>query len=249
MEEIYEFLNNPESHDEKSITLHHQSDDAYFELCNTITMVLKGFLSHDTMDSVMDNNKPDKKITDERYHQTFAEWVFHDNKDNTTHYRLRVEKLPSPSTDVAVTLQSLEREIEHEIMSLEEYEENITIREEYEDLVADCEKNLETVTYAAEIYNYQRARLNATVNQRARLNATVNQRARLNATVNQRERLKHAFDWYDISVKNLIAFQRKQQHQRQLDSYDFEHLTMLCNSDRQVIQDMKEVYSFLSSEQ
>lgn len=106
-------------------------------------------------------------------------------------------------------------------MSLEEYEENITIRKEYEDLVADCEENFETVTYAAEIYNY-----------------------RLN-----RERLKHAFDWYDISVKKLIAFQREQQHRRQLDSYDFEHLTMLCNSDRQVIQDMQEVYSFLSSEQ
>ena len=111
MEEIYPFLNHPEIYDEQSITLHHQSDRAYFELCNNITTVLKGFLSHDTMDSVMDNNKPDKKITDERYHETFAEWVFHDNNDNTTHYRLRVEKLPSPSTDVAVTLQSLKREI------------------------------------------------------------------------------------------------------------------------------------------
>jgi hypothetical protein len=111
MEEIYPFLNHPEIHDEQSITLHHQSDRAYSELCKSITMVLKGFLSHDTMDSVMDNNKPDKKITDERYHQTFAEWVFHDNNDNTTHYRLRVEKLPSSSTDVAVTLQSLKREI------------------------------------------------------------------------------------------------------------------------------------------
>ena len=111
MEEIYPFLNHPEIHDEQSITLHHQSDRAYSELCKSITMVLKGFLSHDTMDSVMDNNKPDKNITDERYHETFAEWVFHDNKDNTTHYRLRVEKHPSPSTDVVVTLRSLKREI------------------------------------------------------------------------------------------------------------------------------------------
>ena len=63
------------------------------------------------MDSVMDNNKPDEEITDGRYHQTFAEWVFHDNKYNKKHYRLRVEKLSSPSTDVAVTLQSLRREL------------------------------------------------------------------------------------------------------------------------------------------
>lgn len=111
MEEIYQFLDHPESHDGMSISLHDQSDDAYLELCNAITEHLQPFLSHDTMDSVMDNNKPDKKIRDDRYHQTFAEWVFHDNKDNTRHYRLRVEKLPSPSTDVAVTLQSLEREI------------------------------------------------------------------------------------------------------------------------------------------
>ena len=118
-------------------------------------------------------------------------------------------------------------------MSLEEYEDNRTIREEYVDLVADCETNLETVTHAAETYNYQRKRLNATVNQLDR----------------QRERLKHAFDWYDISVKKLIAFQRKQQHRRQLDSHDFEHLTWLCNSYRQVIQDMQEAYFFKSSEQ
>ena len=111
MEEIREFLNHPASHDGQSRILHHQSDDAYFKLCNSITRVLKRFLSHDTKDSVMDNNKPDNKITDERYHETFAEWVFHDNKDNTTHYRLRIEKLPSPRTDVAVTLQSLQREI------------------------------------------------------------------------------------------------------------------------------------------
>ena len=111
MEEIHAFLNYPESHDGMSITLHDQSDNAYLELCTAITKRLQGFLSHDTMDSVMDNNNPDKEITDERYHQTFAEWVFHDNKDNTTHYRLRVEKLSSPSTDVAVTLQSLKREL------------------------------------------------------------------------------------------------------------------------------------------
>ena len=112
MEKIYEFLDYPESHDGMSITLHDQSDNTvYLELCTAITKRLQGFLSHDTMDSVMDNNNPDKEIKDGRYHQTFAEWVFHDNKDNTKHYRLRVEKLSSPSTDVAVTLQSLRREL------------------------------------------------------------------------------------------------------------------------------------------
>jgi len=61
MQNIDKFLNDPASHDEESITFHLQSDDAYFELCNAITMRLQNFQSHDTMDSVMDNNKPDKK--------------------------------------------------------------------------------------------------------------------------------------------------------------------------------------------
>jgi len=101
------------------------------------------------------------------------------------------------------------------------------VTEEYQDLVADCENNLVTVTNAAELMPKKHDRLYDI----------------------QREQLKHAFEWYNISVKNLVAFQRKQQHRQQLDSFDFEHLTWLCNSYRQVIQDIKRVYSFSSSEQ
>jgi len=101
------------------------------------------------------------------------------------------------------------------------------VREEYTDLVADCENNLQTVTHAAELMPKKHGDLYDI----------------------QREQLKHAFEWYNISVENLVAFQRNQQHRRQLDSYDFEHLTWLCNSYRQVIHSLKNVYSFSSSEQ
>ena len=90
------------------------------------------------------------------------------------------------------------------------------VREEYKDLVAECENNLDTVTYAAEqmpkrpghAYDYRRDRLQA------------------------------ALQWYRISVEKLVAFQREQEKDPQLDSYDFEHLTRLCVSHRNTLRNM-----------
>jgi hypothetical protein len=91
------------------------------------------------------------------------------------------------------------------------------VREDYEDLVAECERNLDTVNYAAEqmhgcvwgrSYDYRRDRLEA------------------------------ALEWYRISVEKLVAFQREQEKDPQLDSYDFEHLTRLCVSHRDTLRNM-----------
>jgi len=87
---------------------------------------------------------------------------------------------------------------QHETMSV--------VREAYEDLVADCYNNLDTLNLAAEqipkragpVYNYRR------------------------------DQLQDAFKEYHISVNKLVAFHKKQQIQRQLDPYDLKHLTELC---------------------
>ena len=91
------------------------------------------------------------------------------------------------------------------------------VRDKYKDLVADCENNLDTVTYAAEKMPKRRGP----------------------SYVHRLDRLKDALEWYHISVEKLVAFQREQQNDPQLDSYDFEHLTSLCVSHRNELHNMQ----------